>query len=92
MAHIKLRGEVLRGRLRHPGQSGRRPCEVGAVRLEGQVAGDDHLLAQLAVERQLGIEAVSLQVEDQHPGGERSFSRGLSHSDCIQAYKAFWVV
>lgn len=32
-----------------------------------QVAGDHHLLAQLAVERQLSVEAVALQVEDQHP-------------------------
>lgn len=35
--------------------------------LESQVPGDDHLLAQLAVQRQLRVEAVALQVQDQHP-------------------------
>lgn len=47
------------------------PGDISAVGLESQVPGDDYLLAQFAVQGQLRVEAVSFQVEDQHPGRGR---------------------
>lgn len=58
---------VLRGGLGGPAATDGGPGGLCAVGQQRQVAGDHHLLAQLAVERQLGVEAVALQVEDQHP-------------------------
>ena len=59
----------LQGGLGAPAQAEGGPGGLGAVGRQGQVARDHHLLPQLAVHGQLGVEAVALQVEDQHPVG-----------------------
>lgn len=66
-----------------PAETNRGPCGFGAMGQQGQVSGDHHLLAQLAVQRQLSVKAVPFQVED-----EDSARRGI-HEKSITNYPRF---
>lgn len=68
---------LLRGSLRAPAQTNWRSGEIGTVGLESQVPGNEHLLAQLAVQGQLRVETISFQVQDQHPGWGRSPKKAI---------------
>lgn len=54
--------DVLHGGLGTPAETNRGSCEFSAVGQQGQVSGNHHLLAQLAVQRQLSIKTVPFQV------------------------------
>lgn len=64
------------GGLGGPAQADGGACAVSAVGQHGEVPGDQNLLAQLAVQGQLSVEAVPLQVEDENPERRRSQSGG----------------
>lgn len=62
--------------MRTPAQAERGPRGICAVGQQSEVFGDHNLLTQLTVERQLGIVAVALEMENQNPeweqrGGDR---------------------
>lgn len=56
---------ALQGGLGTPAEVDGGPRGFSAVGQQGQVAGNHHLLAQLAVQRQLGVKAVPFQMEDE---------------------------
>lgn len=66
-----------------PAETNRGPRGFGAMGQQGQVSGDHHLLAQLAVQRQLSVKAVPFQVEDEDSAG-----RGI-HEKSITNYPRF---
>lgn len=65
---------AVHGGLRGPVQADGGPGAVGAVGQQRQVPRDQNLLAQLAVQGQLGVETVPLQVEDEDSERKRRVS------------------
>lgn len=59
--------KVLQGCLSVPAEAERRTRVLCAVGEESEVFRDQDLLAQLAVQRQLCVVTVPLQVKNQHP-------------------------
>lgn len=54
--------DVLQGGLGTPAEINGGSCGFSAVGQQSQVSRNHHLLAKLAVQRQLGVKAVPLQV------------------------------